>query len=219
MLHAYWTTGVFPHNHDFPGERRPYFVDRHGTRCAMAYLIEHAGGAALVHRVAATANNARVQELAGDPELVAWLDRNGMTADEAARVQPSYGYVAPNPRGLADPYTAWAVAALTAEATGIAVNVPRSWPWKARRLAGTFGFIGGAAGVATGAATISHRGALGDIEILGGILTFALALVNLNSPPDEASRLAAAHLPAWRAHPELRIDHGGDPQLAVRVGF
>src|SRR5439155_4050809 len=89
-LHAYWTAGVFPHNHDFPGQRRPYFVDRHGTRCAMAFVIERSEGAALVRRVAHTANNARVLDLANDPELTAWLDRNGITAAEARRVQPQY---------------------------------------------------------------------------------------------------------------------------------
>jgi MYXO-CTERM domain-containing protein len=71
----------------------PYFVDAFGTRCAMAHLIESTGAAALVARVAAARNNALVPELAGDPELVAWLDQAGLTAAEAARIQPSYCFV------------------------------------------------------------------------------------------------------------------------------
>ena len=39
VLHAYWVRGVFPVNTDFPGRHVPYFIDRYGTRCAMAYLI------------------------------------------------------------------------------------------------------------------------------------------------------------------------------------
>jgi len=36
VLHAYWVRGVFPVNTDFPGRHVPYFIDRYGTRCAMA---------------------------------------------------------------------------------------------------------------------------------------------------------------------------------------
>jgi hypothetical protein len=89
QLAAYRARGEFPRNLDF-AERTPYFIDDRGVRCAMAHLIEHNGGGALVARVAATANNARVRELAADPALIAWLDVHGMTAAEAARVQPEY---------------------------------------------------------------------------------------------------------------------------------
>lgn len=88
-LARYRERGAFPRNLDF-AELTPYFIDDRGVRCAMAHLIETFGGAPLVARVAATANNARVAELAADPELLAWLDTHGMTVAEAARVQPSY---------------------------------------------------------------------------------------------------------------------------------
>jgi len=91
VLHEYWVHAVFPVNTDFPGRRVPYFVDRYGTRCAMAYLIEQAGRGDLVARIAATHNNAYVHDLQDDPELSAWLRTNGLTAAEAARIQPSYG--------------------------------------------------------------------------------------------------------------------------------
>src|SRR2546426_9539915 len=90
ILHVYWIRGVFPQNTDFPGQRVPYFIDRYGTRCAMAYLIEQSGGGDFVARVAATNNNARIPELKHDAELVAWLAENGLTLAEAAWIQPSY---------------------------------------------------------------------------------------------------------------------------------
>src|SRR6266498_3064149 len=90
ILHAYWTRGVFPKNTDFPGQRLPYFVDRYGTRCAMAHLIEQSGRGDLVARVATAKNNARIRELKNNPELVRWLEENGITAAEAARIQPEY---------------------------------------------------------------------------------------------------------------------------------
>ena len=51
-LAAYRQRGVFPQNRDFPGRRVPYFIDARGVRCAMAHLIEFAGGASLVQHVA-----------------------------------------------------------------------------------------------------------------------------------------------------------------------
>lgn len=91
VLHAYWTRGAFPVNTDFPGRRVPYFIDRYGTRCAMAYLIEQSGRGDLVHRIATTQNNAYVRDLQTDAELAAWLRENGLTAAEAAHIQPTYG--------------------------------------------------------------------------------------------------------------------------------
>jgi len=80
-------------------------VDRYGTRCAMAYLIEQSGGGDLVARVAATHNNARIPELRSDPELGAWLWRNGMTLEEAARIQPAYDGCCPLGVFCVDGYT------------------------------------------------------------------------------------------------------------------
>lgn len=90
-LRRYRLAGRFPHNHRIPGARIPVFVDEHGTPCAMAYLIAESGNVELVRRIAATRNLALIRQLADDPELVAWLRVNGMTAAEAARVQPTYG--------------------------------------------------------------------------------------------------------------------------------
>ena len=92
-LARYARGGRFPKNRDFPGRLVPYFIDAAGTRCAMAHLIESTGDVELVAGVAAGHNHARVRELDGDPLLGAWLARAGLTAAEAARIQPSYCYV------------------------------------------------------------------------------------------------------------------------------
>lgn len=89
-LAAYRLRGVFPHNHDFPNSREPYFIDAHGTRCAMAHLLELVGADALVARVARTSNNARVKDLAADSEFLLFLGAMGFTVAEAARVKPEY---------------------------------------------------------------------------------------------------------------------------------
>lgn len=89
-LARYARAGRFPRNREFPGARVPAFIDAAGTRCAMAHLIESTGARGLVARVAATLNHARIPELAGDPELQAWLAQAGLSAAEAARIQPDY---------------------------------------------------------------------------------------------------------------------------------
>ncbi|MBZ5710201.1 MYXO-CTERM sorting domain-containing protein [Nannocystis pusilla] len=91
-LARYARAGRFPRNH-VSRERIPIFIDPHGTRCAMARLIESTGHTALVAEVAARRNFAWIRELAGDAALLAWLDESGLTAAEAGRIQPSYCFV------------------------------------------------------------------------------------------------------------------------------
>ena len=80
----------YPKNYDFPGKRVPHFVDDHGTRCAVAHLLEVGGQAQLVEKVARQRNHARVRELLDEPALVVWLAHAGLTVEEAARIQPTY---------------------------------------------------------------------------------------------------------------------------------
>jgi hypothetical protein len=94
-LREYRLTERFPKNTDFPGLRVPYFRDAEGTLCAMAHLIQESGHAEFVDRVATEANNAKVAELASDPTLVAWLDAEGLSVEEAALVQPTYRVPSP----------------------------------------------------------------------------------------------------------------------------
>ncbi|MEO7998169.1 MAG: hypothetical protein ABI852_12030 [Gemmatimonadaceae bacterium] len=89
-LRGYSTRGDFPHNYDF-ATPTPYFIDRKtGTLCAVAYLLESTGRRALVDRVARTNNNVWVADLKGDASFEEWLDENGITLNEAARIQVPY---------------------------------------------------------------------------------------------------------------------------------
>jgi hypothetical protein len=90
-LRNYRDAGAFPHNYDFPGRAVPYFVDRAtGTRCAVAHLLESTGRGDIVDRVARANNNVWVAELAGDTAFTRWLDVNGISLAEAARIQVPY---------------------------------------------------------------------------------------------------------------------------------
>lgn len=88
-LREYWKRGDFPKNYDFPRDT-PYFVDAHGTSCAMAYIITESGHPEVTRAVAERENNAYVMDMKS-PELVGWIESSGLTLQEAAWIQPSYG--------------------------------------------------------------------------------------------------------------------------------
>lgn len=86
-LLAYGAGGRFAQNEDYPGEAIPHLVDRHGTRCALANLIDRSGHGALLDRLAATDNIAFVPALRQDDALGAWLEEFGLSVEEAAYIQ------------------------------------------------------------------------------------------------------------------------------------
>ena len=87
-LHAYAARGVFPRNTRHSGERVPYFIDDEARACAVAHLIQASGAPALAETVRVRENNARVAAMTTD--LGPWLEENGLTAEEAAQIQPTY---------------------------------------------------------------------------------------------------------------------------------
>ena len=90
-LARYRDRGAFPHNYDFPGRLVPYFVDRKtGAMCAVANLLAATGRRDIVDRVAAANNNVWVDDLQSDTAFTHWLDDNGLTLSEAARIQIVY---------------------------------------------------------------------------------------------------------------------------------
>lgn len=67
--------------------RVPQFVDADGRRCAVAELLHATGEDELISTVARGNNTAWIAELSADARFLGWLDRNGLTLDEAARIQ------------------------------------------------------------------------------------------------------------------------------------
>jgi hypothetical protein len=209
-LRAYRERGVFPQNRDFPGRRVPYFIDADGVRCAMAHLIEISGGTELVRHVTRTRNNAYVRELMDEPGFVAWLDRNGLTVEEAARIQPEYDDYAYSRPGLdSGARRMLAVASLSASAVGILANVQRG---STRASCGVRGFTGVGLGLASaiaGGALIfdPDSNAWGLCSVfLGGTSLFMGSSQLAHAPPP---RITAT---AWRSA-------DGTPGLALRMAF
>jgi hypothetical protein len=89
----YTQAARFPKNRVVPG-RVPVFRDEEGTLCAVGALLWASGEGALVEHIVATRNTATVNELADEPGLSQWLETQGLTLAEAARIQPAYQFEA-----------------------------------------------------------------------------------------------------------------------------
>lgn len=85
-LQAYGKAGIFPRNTDYPGKRLPCFIDKYGTRCAVAHLMEKSGYPDLVKKMARTNSHMRVKDIKDGPALD-WIKRSGLTQEELARMQ------------------------------------------------------------------------------------------------------------------------------------
>jgi HEAT repeat protein len=86
-LRDYGDAGCFAQNEAYPGEAIPHLIDAHGTRCALANLIDRSGSRALLGRLARQHNTSFVPAFGHDPAFCEWLRDSGFTLEEAAYIQ------------------------------------------------------------------------------------------------------------------------------------
>ena len=173
-LRDYRNAGSFPINDRF-AEPTPFFRDKNGVLCAMAYLIARSGRTDIVDNVAATRNNAYIRELIDDPALVTWLDSWGLTAAEAARIQPSYGDVIIYPPDDDYVESDFALAALGLGSVSLATSAVNIL--KPSYFSGVLGIVAGTASIVAGA---GYLGDHGDGDILSGA-TIGLGAVSVGA--------------------------------------
>ena len=89
LLHEYHTNGVFPKNYDYPG-RRPCFIDKDGNICAVGFLIEKTVGRAVAEQINAKHQYQFLLDM-NEPVIQEWADTYGLSLEECAAIQPSYG--------------------------------------------------------------------------------------------------------------------------------
>ena len=232
LLREYDRRGRFPRNEGQCPGFTPIFVDRHETRCAMAYLIEHSGGASLVARIAATTNLARIPELSGDNELVCWLASAGLDLAEAARIQPSYENPPPKltahttsssieehiPSDAVMLTTTMLSAAFAARA--LAVGVLPSRTANDHRRAAHLTLSAGAGSLALGLLDGLNDGHLrgsGYAHLALGVSTLTLGVLQLQHAQRLDPAVSAAQ--GMRAAPAVRAGQMGEPQLGFQISF
>lgn len=199
-LIGYRDAKEFPRNRDFANVYEPYFVDhRSGALCAVGHLMESTGHSALVARIAASDNHVRVADLAEDAEVVAWLEVNGLSLAEAARIQPWYDFE-PDPVFAPRPMMSSGATAGISVASG-ALTLLTLFPPSPRFGTATryVGLAASATAVLAGAdlaRVAEHRTTASSAMVLGGVgvgVAVGSWLFTRNAPTRSASR--------WRISP------------------
>lgn len=88
-LSQYADRGQFPRNEGHANRAVPIFVDKHGTHCAVGYLMHCSGHDDKVAGVVQQNNLICVNDVRQGP-LIDWIIVSGLTQAEAALIQPGY---------------------------------------------------------------------------------------------------------------------------------
>ena len=96
ILNQYWNRGQFPQNEYFI-TRKSVFIDKYNTHCAVGYLIKETAGEVVTQQVNAKYQFASVYDIQMS-ELFTWANMYGLSIDECAMIQPTYGgWIRPEP--------------------------------------------------------------------------------------------------------------------------
>lgn len=92
LLSTYYKQGIFPANYEFPGVRRPCFIDADGRVCAVGYLIEQTAGIEAAEKINELHQHDYVMDMQ-DELLSDWMNEFGFTKHELAIIQPAYDFI------------------------------------------------------------------------------------------------------------------------------
>jgi hypothetical protein len=230
-LRAYRDAGAFPHNYDFPGQPTPYFIDRKtDVLCAVAHLLASTGRRDIVDRVAASDNNIYVTQLASDTAFARWLDVNGLTLAEAARIQVPY-MGGPTPDVIA-PTSGNGAAYSIGSAIAIGGSIATSlWTTRGnadghRGLSSLAGFAASATSLGIGIAAVndntSPRAVAPLSLVAGGVAAYLSTRGLLRHRAYVTAQRDAAHRPrvaSATVSPILPISGVSGAGVALRIAF
>src|SRR5690606_8014938 len=86
----YRETGVIPRNYDYPGIRKPCFIDKEERICAVGYLVEQTAGREVAQKINEKYQYENLMAM-NDPLIDDWVAESGLTKRECAMIQPAYG--------------------------------------------------------------------------------------------------------------------------------
>lgn len=202
-LRAYRQSGQFPLNDGVADRPIPIFRDRAGVLCAMAYLIQRSARGDLVERIATTRNFAYIQDLVDDADLVTWLEAHGLSAAEAARIQPTYSPELTSAQKIETKFLWESGALIVFDATATAFSLS-----KPSQRSVLVGLIGGVSALAVGSAHLGDEGSSRTLArvttTVGGVTTgvaFWRALTPQRWHDFRPMRRAANILSSVRAEP------------------
>lgn len=164
LLHQYWTTGIFPGNSDYPGERRPCFIDDDGNICAVGYLVEQTKGRELAEEINAKHQYDFLLDM-NEPIIEAWANEFGLTLEECAMIQPTYGPPPSSQTNYADIKTGYGIFSGLIGGSNIAINVANlSHRYKYNTTMSYIGLVAGTGQVIMGIANVRRTSMLPQIN-------------------------------------------------------
>jgi hypothetical protein len=122
ILAEYIAAGQFPTNRDYPGERRPCFIDTDGNICAVGYLIEQTKGRELAEAINADHQYDFLLDM-NEPVIEKWAKEYGLTLEECAMIQPAYGPPPPAQTTYADIKSSYGISSGLMGGSNIAISV------------------------------------------------------------------------------------------------
>ncbi len=90
LLHNYWTNEKFPKNYDYTDQRKPCFIDKDETICAVGYLIQQTTNKKTVFDINKNHKYDELLEM-NYKTVDNWIENSGLTKVECAMIQPTYG--------------------------------------------------------------------------------------------------------------------------------
>ena len=89
LLEEYVKQGQFPHNSNYPNERKPCFIDNEKNICAVGYLLEKTAGRQEAERINSLFQYEYIKDM-NDQGLLAWQQSSGLSIRELEMIQPTY---------------------------------------------------------------------------------------------------------------------------------
>ena len=164
LLHEYCTAGIFPTNRDYPNERRPCFIDGDGKICAVGYLAKQTKGRELAEKINAKHQYKFISDM-NDCDIETWANEFGLTMQECAMIQPTYGPPPSAQTKYADIKPGYGIFSGLMGGTNIAINVANlSSHYKQNTKLSYIGLVAGTGQIIMGIANVKRTSMLPQIN-------------------------------------------------------
>ena len=156
-LHDYWIAGIFPKNYDIKDDNSPCFIDKNGVICAVGYLVEKSAGRQMAENINNEFKHTKIAAM-NSSTLNNWIALNGITKEEAAIIQPSYGWEpAPSAQTANNISTSYAISSSILGGINLSANALQLSNWKPNRIISKIGLVSGAAQAGLGLASFPGK--------------------------------------------------------------
>lgn len=206
LLHDYWTNGIFPKNYDYTDRRKPCFIDKDGAICAVGYLIEQTTSRQVADDINRTNKYDELLAMK-NPIVDKWILTSGLTKEECAMIQPTYGvytnnYISP----------AYGISSSVISGLNLSLNAIQISKGTTNKTVHVVGLISGVGQIALGSAmfpikTTGYMGGVNEshkvlsmVNIGLGTSTMILSAWNLIANKKPTAKLTTFNIYSFPTH-------------------